>query len=236
MAFLQWVDLIGVLFNAMLGAVIARGARMDIVAFMVLGIMTGLGGGMIRDTLLQVGPPIAITDWRYLTTALAGCGIVALIHVPQRWWDRIWPPIDAIAVGAWAAAGTMKTLEHGFGVLPALMLGTITAVGGGFVRDVVLRRIPGILGGNTLYAVPAILASGVAVVFHSFDLTVIGSLAAIFVGASTVLLARWKKLVLPAADADITLSAALRRAVRRSQGEAGWRPRFKRDRDTDPAD
>ena len=67
MAFLQWVDLIGVLFNAMLGAVIARGARMDIIAFLVLGIMTGLGGGMIRDTLLQVGPPVALTDWRYLS-------------------------------------------------------------------------------------------------------------------------------------------------------------------------
>ena len=50
------------------------------------------------------------------------------------------------------------------------------------MRDVVLRRIPGILGGNTLYAVPAILASGVAVVFHHFGMTVIGSVAAIVVG------------------------------------------------------
>ncbi len=227
MAFLQWVDLIGVLFNAMLGAVIARGARMDIIAFLVLGIMTGLGGGMIRDTLLQVGPPVALTDWRYLATALCGCGIVALIHVPKRWWDRIWPPIDAVAVGAWAATGTMKTLEHGFGVLPALMLGTITAVGGGFVRDVVLRRIPGILGGNTLYAVPAILASGVAVVFHHFGMTVIGSVAAIVVGASTILLARWKGLVLPVAHEDVTLNAALRKAMRRSKDS--WRPRFRGD-------
>lgn len=229
MAFLLWVDLIGVLFNAMLGAVIARGAKMDIIAFLVLGIMTGLGGGMIRDTLLQVGPPIAITDWRYLTTAIIGCGIVALIHVPKRVWDRIWPPIDAIALGAWAAAGTMKTLENGFGVLPALMLGTITAVGGGFVRDVVLRRIPGILGGNTLYAVPAIVASGVAVIFHGLGYTVTGSVAAIFVGAGLVLLARWKGLVLPVADENVTLTAALRRAVRKTRA-AGWRPRFRRDR------
>ena len=112
-------------------------------------------------------------------------------------------------------------------IMAALMLGTITAVGGGFVRDVVLRRIPGILGGNTLYAVPAILASGVAVVFHHFGMTVIGSVAAIVVGASTILLARWKGLVLPVAHEDVTLNAALRKAMRRSKDS--WRPRFRGD-------
>lgn len=143
LGFLQWIDLIGVVFNAVLGAVIGRAARLDVVGLAVLAIMSGLGGGMIRDVLLQSGPPIAITDWRYITAALAGAAVVMVVRVEGRWWDRIYPPIDALALGTWAAAGSLKTLEAGFGVLPALMLGTITAVGGGFVRDIVLRRIPG---------------------------------------------------------------------------------------------
>lgn len=56
-AFLQWLDLIGVFFNAMVGAVIARNARLDPLGFGVLAVMSGLGGGLIRDTLLQAGPP-----------------------------------------------------------------------------------------------------------------------------------------------------------------------------------
>ncbi|HMQ65922.1 MAG TPA: TRIC cation channel family protein, partial [Arachnia sp.] len=137
-------------------------------------------------------------------------------------WERIWPPIDALAVGTWAAAGTLKTLGAGFGVLPALMLGTITAVGGGFTRDVVLRRVPAVLGGNTLYATAALVASGVAVVAHLFGFPVFGSVAATLVGAGLVLLARRRGLVLPAADDALNLGHAVRRGIAKSRR---WLPR-----------
>ena len=97
---LQWIDLIGVLFNAILGAVIGRAAKLDIIGLGVLAIMSGLGGGMMRDMMLQIGPPIAITDGRYITTALIGAAVVVLIRVEGRWWDRIYPPMDALALGA----------------------------------------------------------------------------------------------------------------------------------------
>ena len=72
-----------------------------------------------------------------------------------------WPLIDALALGCWAAAGAEKTLAFGLGWLPAALLGTITAVGGGFVRDIVLRRIPGIsLGRQHVYATCALARAG----------------------------------------------------------------------------
>ena len=85
-SFLQYLDLIGVFFNAMVGAVIARNARLDPLGLGVLAIMSGLGGGLIRDTILQAGPPLAIVDWRYFTTAIAGAFIVTLVRIEGRWW------------------------------------------------------------------------------------------------------------------------------------------------------
>ena len=109
--------------------------------------------------------------------------------------------IDALALGTWAAAGAEKTLAVGLGWLPAILLGTITAVGGGAVRDVVLRRVPGILGGNTLYATCAIVDSGVLVVLATHGHPTAGLISATVVGAGLCLLARWRGWILPSADA-----------------------------------
>jgi uncharacterized membrane protein YeiH len=196
----RWVDLTGVLANAVLGGVIARSARLDPIGFAILAILSGLGGGMIRDTLLQHGPPIALTDYAYIITALAGAAIAFLTRVEGRLWNRLWPVVDALALGAWAAAGAQKTLAVGLGWLPALLLGTITAVGGGFVRDIVLRRVPGILGGNTLYASCALVASGVMIGFWHTPLVTLGTAVATLVGAGLCLLARWQNWMLPVGD------------------------------------
>jgi uncharacterized membrane protein YeiH len=196
----RWVDLTGVLANAVLGGVIARSARLDPIGFAILAILSGLGGGMIRDTLLQHGPPIALTDYAYIITALVGAAIAFLTRIEGRVWNRIWPVVDAVALGAWAAAGAQKTLAVGLGWLPALLLGTITAVGGGFTRDVVLRRVPGILGGNTLYASCAVVASGVMIGFWHASLITVGTVVATLVGAGLRLLARWQNWMLPVGD------------------------------------
>jgi uncharacterized membrane protein YeiH len=196
----RWVDLTGVLANAVLGGVIARSARLDPIGFAILAILSGLGGGMIRDTLLQHVPPIALTDYAYIITALVGAAIAFLTRVEGRLWNRLWPVVDALALGAWAAAGAQKTLAVGLGWLPALLLGTITAVGGGFVRDIVLRRVPGILGGNTLYASCALVASGVMIGFWHTPLVTLGTAVATLVGAGLCLLARWQNWMLPVGD------------------------------------
>jgi uncharacterized membrane protein YeiH len=211
---LRWLDLTGVLANAVLGGVIARSARLDAVGFATLAILSGLGGGIIRDTLLQRGTPVGLTDYWYVLTALAGAAIAVLVKVEGRVWNQIWPLIDALALGCWAAAGAQKTLVFGLGWLPAVLLGTITAVGGGFVRDVVLRRVPGVLGGNTLYATCALVASAVMVALYQSQHPTVGQIAATLTGAGLCLLARWQHWVLPQDD-DWSALAALRVLNRR---------------------
>ena len=193
------IDLTGVLANAVLGGALARAARLDPVGFGVLAILSGLGGGLLRDTLLQQGTPAALADPAYIITALAGAAIAFLVHVEGRWWDRVFPGLDALALGCWAAVGTQKALAGGLGWLPAILLGSITAVGGGMIRDVVLRRIPSIFGGNTLYATSATVASGVMVVFERTGHPTIGLVVATFTGAALTLLARWRGWQLPEA-------------------------------------
>ena len=145
-----------------------------------------------------------------------------------------WTIAHQIAHLLWTdrVALTSVTDEAGFGVLPALMLGTLTAVGGGFVRDMVLRRIPGILGGNTLYATAALLASGVAVGCWYLDAAVIGSLIAAVVGAALVLLARWRRLSLPVGDDVITIGQAVGQVMAKSRRRAARTKRL-RDRESD---
>ncbi len=186
------LDLTGVFANALLGGVIARRLRMDPVGFASLAILSGLGGGIIRDTLLQHGTPIALTDYDYLLTALAGAAIAFVVPIGGKWWKRGFPIVDALALGCWATAGAQKTLGVGLGWLPAVMLGVITAVGGGVLRDVVIRRVPAVFGGNTLYATCALAASVLMVVFYETGHAAIGSVVATLVGAGLCLVASWR--------------------------------------------
>src|SRR5699024_6393756 len=122
----------GVFFNAILGGVVAREHRLDPIGFAVLAVLSGLGGGIIRDTLLQAGPPVALVDNSYVLTALVGAAIAFAIRLEGRVWDRAFPPIDALARGVWAVVGAQKTLGVGLGPIATIILGLVTAVGGGF--------------------------------------------------------------------------------------------------------
>ena len=194
---LRALDLLGVLANALLGGVVARQHRFDPVGFGALSLFSGLGGGLIRDTLLQRGTPVALTDSAYLATVLGGAAVAFVIPIDGRIWQRVFPLADALGLGCWAAAGAQKTLLFGLHWLPAVLLGAVTAVGGGAVRDIVLRRVPTIFGGNTLYATCALVASGLLVILHVSGATVVGPLIATVVGAALYLLARWRRWTLP---------------------------------------
>lgn len=207
------LDLTGVFANALLGGQIARQEKLDPVGFAALAVFSGLGGGIIRDVLLQRGTPVAFTDYAYFLTAFAGAAIAFVIRVRGAAWDRLWPVIDALALGTWSAAGAQKTLLVGLGWLPAVLLGTITAVGGGAMRDIVLRRVPVVLGGNTLYATCAIAASGLTVILSNAGHPTVGLVGATVLGAGLCLVARWRRWILPDADAWSPISV-VPRAVR----------------------
>lgn len=100
---------------------------------------TGLGGGITRDILLDALPPATFLDWRYLALAAAG-GLIAFVL--SRRLERLALPItllDAVGLGVFAVLGAEKTLNMGFGVIRAIIVGTITAVGGGAIRDMMNR-------------------------------------------------------------------------------------------------
>lgn len=191
------VDLAGVLANAILGGVAARTARLDIVGFVVLAIMSGLGGGIIRDTLLQQGMPVALSDPAYLMTAVLGGVIAYFVTFNGHWSRRVLVLVDALAVGCWSSVGVQRALEAGLGWMPAILLGITTAVGGGMVRDIMLLKVPTIFGGNTLYATSALLASTLMLILSELGFVAIGPFVAILSGAALSLLARRYGWILP---------------------------------------
>ena len=181
------IDLAGVFANAVLGGATAARERFDLIGLVTLAVISGVGGGLIRDTLLQHGTPVALTDYAYLVSALIGAGVAFLIKVEGSAWRRPLLFVDALALAFWAVAGAQKTLQAGLGWLPAVLLGLITAVGGGVVRDVLVRRVPAIFGG-TLYAFAALVASVVVVVCTRLGEPTVGVAVGVLIGAGLRLL------------------------------------------------
>lgn len=157
------LDLAGIFAFALNGALTAiRVARLDVVGVLTLGMITALGGGIIRDILLDSLPPATFSDWRYLTVAALG-SVVAIVFA--RSLDRLATPIvvmDAAGLSLFAVSGTLKALSLDAGIGQAVILGVVTAVGGGTVRDMMIGRVPVVLR-HELYAIPALVAGLVVV-------------------------------------------------------------------------
>lgn len=157
------LDLLGVGVNAILGGAIARSKNLDLVGFIALGLVSGLGGGIIRDVLLQHGPPAALTNPAYIPTAVGGALVAFVVRLEHKWWDRAYVVLDAAGITVWAIAGAQKALAAGLGPIPAVLLGTITAVGGGVVRDIILQRTPAVFSKSPLYATVAAAVAAIVV-------------------------------------------------------------------------
>ncbi|GAA0973610.1 trimeric intracellular cation channel family protein [Nocardiopsis tropica] len=158
------LDLVGILAFAVDGALTAiRTARVDIVGVLSLGLVTAIGGGVIRDVLLGV-TPATFQDWRYITTALVGGTLAFFLSRQLTHLSRPILLFDAAGLSLFAVIGATKAQEMGFGPLQAVLLGAITGVGGGTVRDVLLNRVPTVLSANShLYAIPAMLGAAFVV-------------------------------------------------------------------------
>jgi uncharacterized membrane protein YeiH len=157
------LDLAGTFTYALGGALTAvHSARLDVVGVITLAMVSGLGGGIIRDILLGVLPPATFRDWRYLAVA-AGGGLAAFAL--SRPLTRLAPVItvlDAAGLGLFAVTGASKSLALGMTPAPAVILGAITAVGGGTLRDTLLGQVPAVFR-RGLYAIPALLAAAITV-------------------------------------------------------------------------
>lgn len=211
------VDLTAVLANAVIGGMVARELKLDPVGFVVLGLTSGLGGGVLRDVLLQT-TPVALTNVAYLVTAIAGSLLTYLLTI-HRWPHRLLIVADMLGLGCWAAVGTAKALSFQLDWLPAILLGVTTAVGGGMIRDLVVGRIPRIFGGNTLYASGALIAAIEMAIFHHLGMPSIGMAVSIGSAAVITLLAHRLGWQLPDSERfGQMLGAGGRRVRRRAQG------------------
>ncbi|GAA1831619.1 hypothetical protein GCM10009735_79120 [Actinomadura chokoriensis] len=130
--------------------------------------------------------------------ALAGLGTAFLVNVSQGGWDRVFTLLDAAALSPWATVGAQKALEVGLGWLPALLLGTITAVGGGITRDLMLLQVPAVFAGNRLFASVAIVVAAIVVVCSALHAPPgLGTAIAVLTGFALRLVANWRGWSLP---------------------------------------
>lgn len=180
------LDLTGTFAFALNGALTAiKAVRLDIVGVISLGVVTAIGGGIIRDVLIGALPPATFADWRYLTVAVAGALVAFLAGRHLVRWNKPIVLLDAAGLSLFAVTGTSKALAFGLGIGPAIILGAITAVGGGTVRDMMIRRVPTILTSG-LYAIPALLAATVTAAAIRLD--IYGIVAAIVAAAACFVL------------------------------------------------
>jgi uncharacterized membrane protein YeiH len=157
------LDLVGVFVFALDGAVTAqRAARLDVVGVVTVGLVTAIGGGVLRDVLIGAVPPATVADWRYPAVATAGALIAFAVGGRLSRLAPLITVLDAAGLGLYAVTGASTALDHGLGAGQAIVLGTITAVGGGTMRDLLVRRVPAVLHSG-FHAVPAVIASGVTV-------------------------------------------------------------------------
>ncbi len=162
------LNLIGLFAFAVSGALLAVRRQFDLVGMAVLATFTALGGGIIRDVLIGAIPPAALRNTWWLAAPLIATGVVFFLHRPVSRLNRAVLFFDAIGLGVFCAAGTAKATAFGLGPLAAILMGTITGIGGGMLRDVLAGDTPSVLRKDSkLYAVPAVLGSTVVAMAHA---------------------------------------------------------------------
>jgi len=157
-------DLAGTFLFGIEGADAAIQGQMDLLGLMVLAFSTALAGGVVRDLLIGAVPPESIRNWRYAATAF-GAAILTffLYRMVEAFPARALMVLDAGGLALFAVAGTEKALDHKIHPFMAALLGTITGVGGGTIRDIFLAHVPRVLQSD-IYATAALTGAVVLIV------------------------------------------------------------------------
>ncbi len=162
------LDLIGTFVSALSGAVVGVKRRLDIFGVLVISFAAASAGGITRDLLIGFVPPAAIGDWRYMAASVLG-GLLIFVWFPRsQGTARVRNFVllfDAGGLALFAVTGTQKALGFGLHPLMAPVLGMLTGIGGGMLRDVLVAEIPQVLRSD-LYAVAALAGAVVVVIGH----------------------------------------------------------------------
>ena len=133
----HWMDISGVLLMGIIGGTLARQLGYDIVGFFFIAMLSALGGGMLRDVLINQGTVAAMSQPEYLILAFTGALIARFTYFKGRAWEFLQSHGDALVSALWASTGASKAIQYGLPVLPTIMMGVFTATGGGMIRDAV---------------------------------------------------------------------------------------------------
>ena len=156
------LDLVGTFVFALSGGLTAVRRRLDLFGVLVLSFAAGNAGGITRDVLIGATPPSAIADWRYLAVSVLA-GVITFYRYETI--ERLRNPVqlsDAAGLALFAVAGAQKALAYGLNPAMAALLGMLTGIGGGMLRDVLVSQIPTVLRAD-LYAVAALAGAAVVV-------------------------------------------------------------------------
>lgn len=157
-----FIDLAGTFAFAISGAVAAKDKGLDVFGILVVAFTVACGGGIIRDLCIGAIPPAGLSDWRYLTVAMIAAIITMSLNSLSNWLNKPVLLFDALGLSLFAVSGAQKALEYGHNNEVAILLGMITAIGGGVMRDVLLNRVPVVLE-KEIYASAALVGAGVVV-------------------------------------------------------------------------
>ncbi len=162
------LDLSGIFVFAISGALVGVRKQLDVFGVLVLAGTTGLGGGFLRDVLIDATPPAALADWRYLLVPVVAGLVTFVFHPALGRLERVFVVFDAAGLGLFCVTGALKALDHGLGPVPAALMGMVTGIGGGMARDLLAGRVP-VIFSSELYATPALAGAAWAVLAAGAD-------------------------------------------------------------------
>lgn len=153
------LDLLGVFVFGLSGGLTAVRKQFDALALLVLASAAALGGGIVRDVLIGAVPPVGISDWRLIGAAGAAAVVTFFASHRVERIERAIVVLDAAGLGLFAVAGTLKALQLGTTPLTAVIVGVLTGVGGGVIRDLLAGDVPRLFAQREWYATPALLGA-----------------------------------------------------------------------------
>ncbi len=182
-------ELFAVVVAAATGALTARENKLDLVGAIGLAVLVSLGGGLIRDVILQEGNVYILRQPLALPVAIATAAAVFTFPVMVEKPDRLVAVLDIFSVGLFAVMGADKTMLYGYPAITCVMMGFFTAVGGGLLRDVCLARVPYIFQRSNLYAIAACAGAFTYIVLVQY--LDIWNIAAAVVSVTVTMTTRW---------------------------------------------
>ena len=213
------MDLIGVFLNALMGGLVARRMRFDAVGFMVISIISGMAGGMIRDALIGSTPASALQNPWYIGTALVGSLVAFALSIEGRAWELFRFHGDMVIVGVWAVTGTVTALRADVTWFGCILMGVLTATGGMVIREMMIGQIPNILVDRQLYVVPAIVASISVQLFYDLGWQSVGLAVSALLGIALGVAAYWLDWSVPGVEALAPVDSYFTRVKHRVGGK-----------------